>query len=51
MKQKKARASPVKKGTDDGKEQIPREREVILRAHDLIFTPSAIIPKYIRMWR
>ena len=51
MKQKKARASPLKKDTDDGKEQVPREREVVLRAHDLIFTANGIIPKYIRQWR
>ena len=49
MEQTKTRASPEKEGK--AKEPVTQTGEAVLRAHDLIFTPDAIIPKYTIQWR
>ena len=51
MEQQIVRASPEKEGEEKRNEQAPHSREVILRAHDLIFTSEGIFPKYTSQWR
>ena len=43
--QQKPRASPVNDCINRKRKQIACGGEEVLRAHDLIFTPEAIIPK------